>query len=130
MSLIRIPQLADPDGFYEELVEAQRELPDAESRKLMAKLVLLLANHIGDRHVLSEAIRRLRGQAVAVLRHAAVDSDAGQRHRRARRRSDQHPPRRQLAVGSPQPASYIGRNKWPNARLTFKGRCRPRTDRL
>jgi hypothetical protein len=57
MSLIRIPQLADPDGFYEELVEAQRELPDAESRKLMAKLVLLLANHIGDRHVLSEAIR-------------------------------------------------------------------------
>ncbi|MBT9597735.1 MAG: DUF2783 domain-containing protein [Vitreoscilla sp.] len=57
MSLIRTPQITDPDGFYEELVDAQRELPDGESRKLMAKLVLLLANHIGDRQVLSEAIR-------------------------------------------------------------------------
>jgi len=57
MPLIRTPHIADPDGFYEELVNAQRELPDDESRKLMAKLVLLLANHIGDRQVLSEAIR-------------------------------------------------------------------------
>lgn len=57
MPLIRTPQITDPDGFYEELVGAQRELPDDESRKLMAKLVLLLANHIGDRQVLSEAIR-------------------------------------------------------------------------
>ena len=57
MPLIRSPQIADPDGFYEELVDAQRDLPDAEARKMMAKLVLLLANHVGDRQVLSEAIR-------------------------------------------------------------------------
>lgn len=61
MSLIRTPHIADPDGFYEELVDAQRELDDTDSRKLMAKLVLLLANHIGDREVLSEAIRLARG---------------------------------------------------------------------
>src|SRR5205085_9107396 len=26
--------------------------------------------------------------------------------------------------------SYIGRKRWPNARLTFNGRCKPRTTRL
>jgi Protein of unknown function (DUF2783) len=57
MPLIRTPQIADPDGFYEELVNAQRELPDDEAQKVLAKLVLLLANHVGDRQVLSEAIR-------------------------------------------------------------------------
>ena len=29
-----------------------------------------------------------------------------------------------------RPAAYIGRNRWPKARLTFSGRCRPRTARL
>jgi hypothetical protein len=57
MPLIRTPQIVDPDGFYEELVKAQRDLPDDEAQKVLAKLVLLLANHVGDRQVLSEAIR-------------------------------------------------------------------------
>lgn len=56
MPLIRSPQLSDPDGFYEELVRAQRDLPDDEAQKVLAKLVLILANHVGDRQVLSEAI--------------------------------------------------------------------------
>jgi Protein of unknown function (DUF2783) len=56
MPLIRTPQLSDPDGFYEELVRAQRDLPDDEAQKVLAKLVLILANHVGDRQVLSEAI--------------------------------------------------------------------------
>lgn len=56
MPLIRTPHIDDPDGFYEELVAAQRDLPDAQAQKMMAKLVLLLANHVGDRGVLSEAI--------------------------------------------------------------------------
>lgn len=58
MSLNRAPRIADPDGFYEELLIAQRDLPDTEAQKFLAKLVLLLANHIGDRAVLSEAIER------------------------------------------------------------------------
>ena len=56
MPLIRTPQIEDPDGFYEELVDAQRTLSDHEAQKMLAKLVLLLANHVGDRAVLSEAI--------------------------------------------------------------------------
>jgi hypothetical protein len=57
MSLIRTPQIADPDAFFAELVDAQRDLGDHDAQKMLAKLVLLLANHIGERRVLSEAIR-------------------------------------------------------------------------
>lgn len=57
MDLIRTPRIDDPDGFYEELVNAQRDLPDAEAQKMLAKLVLLLANHVGDRQVLSQALQ-------------------------------------------------------------------------
>jgi len=56
MPLQRNPNLADADGFYEELVNAQRDLNDAQAERLLAKLVLILANHIGDQAVLSEAI--------------------------------------------------------------------------
>lgn len=55
-TLERQPRLADPDGFYEELIASQRELSDDEAALMNAKLVLTLANHIGDRSVLSEAL--------------------------------------------------------------------------
>jgi hypothetical protein len=54
------PRIADPDGFYEALMEAHRGLDPAASRRLDARLVLLLANHIGDDAVLREAIARAR----------------------------------------------------------------------
>lgn len=57
MNLIRTPQIAEPDGFFAELVDAQRGLDDQRAQLMLAKLVLVLANHIGDRAVLSEAIR-------------------------------------------------------------------------
>ncbi|UPY37412.1 DUF2783 domain-containing protein [Sediminicoccus sp. KRV36] len=50
------PRIADPDGFYAALMEAHRTLDAAASRKLDAKLILLLANHIGDMAVLHEAL--------------------------------------------------------------------------
>ncbi len=53
-------RLADPDGFYERLVDLHRGLDEAQSRIVNAKLVLLLANHIGDDDVLSEAMARAR----------------------------------------------------------------------
>lgn len=56
MPLIRTPHIADPDGFFAELVDAQRDLSDRDAQKMLAKLVLLLANHVGDRALLSEAI--------------------------------------------------------------------------
>ena len=48
------------DDFYERLVAAHRGLDDAQSTKLNAKLILLLANHIGDAAVLEQAIAAAR----------------------------------------------------------------------
>lgn len=45
-----------PDDFYAELLEIHEGLSKAESDALNARLVLLLANHIGDRQVLSQAL--------------------------------------------------------------------------
>ncbi|MBR1175300.1 DUF2783 domain-containing protein [Bradyrhizobium sp. KB893862 SZCCT0404] len=61
MQLRTTPNIADPDGFYQELIESQREMTEAEAELMNCKLVLILANHIGDRSVLSEAIERARG---------------------------------------------------------------------
>ena len=60
MPLIRDPHIPDPDGFYEELIASQRDLPDEQADLLLAKLVLILANHVGERAVLSEAIALAR----------------------------------------------------------------------
>jgi hypothetical protein len=48
------------DDFYETLIEAHRGLSDDASRLLNARLVLLLANHIGDLRVLREAVTAAR----------------------------------------------------------------------
>lgn len=58
------PNLPDPDGFYERLIEAHRGLDGPASRRLNARLILLLANHVGDAQVLDEALRIARGDAV------------------------------------------------------------------
>ena len=49
------PNIARPDDFYEALIELHRDLTPEESAKVNAKLVLLLANHVGDLDVLNEA---------------------------------------------------------------------------
>lgn len=46
----------DPDAAYVALVEARRGLTEDAAAALDAKLVLILANHIGDLDVLNEAI--------------------------------------------------------------------------
>ena len=60
MPLHHEPRIADPDGFYEELIASQRDLSDEEAASMNAKLVLTLANHIGDRDVLREALSLCR----------------------------------------------------------------------
>ncbi|NVJ90905.1 MAG: DUF2783 domain-containing protein [Methylocystaceae bacterium] len=57
MALNTKPNLAAPDDFYEELIDLHRDLSNDQSRDLNAKLILLLANHIGDVDVLSEAMQ-------------------------------------------------------------------------
>lgn len=59
------PNIADPDGFYAELIATHDGLTDSESHALNARLVLLLANHIGDRAVLTEALTEARRTGTA-----------------------------------------------------------------
>jgi hypothetical protein len=63
MPLNHEPNLADPDGFYEALIGAQRDLDEEQCALMNARLVLVLANHIGDRDVLDEALRVARPTA-------------------------------------------------------------------
>jgi len=60
--LITASQFPDPDSAYRALVEARRTLSDAEASALDTKLVLILANHIGDLEVLREAIAMAKGK--------------------------------------------------------------------
>ncbi len=48
------------DDFYEQLIDTHRGLGDEQSRLLNARLVLLLANHIGDLDVLQQALAAAR----------------------------------------------------------------------
>ncbi|MEJ6404420.1 DUF2783 domain-containing protein [Yoonia sp. 2307UL14-13] len=57
MGLNLTPNLTDPDGFYDDLVVAHDGLSKDESDALNARLILILANHIGDRSVLRAALR-------------------------------------------------------------------------
>ena len=63
MELITTPHLDSPDDFYEALIESHRDLDDDESQALNARLVLLLANHIGSLEVLQQALQAARGGA-------------------------------------------------------------------
>lgn len=50
------PNFTDPDAFYAALTDAHRECSEAESEQINARLILLLANHIGEQQVLEEAL--------------------------------------------------------------------------
>ena len=45
-----------PDDFYEDLIALHRGLSNRQSELVNAKLILLLANHIGDHDVLAAAM--------------------------------------------------------------------------
>ena len=54
------PNLDAPDDFYEALIDAHRDLSATQSHQLNAKLILLLANHIGQLDVLKQALQIAR----------------------------------------------------------------------
>ncbi|SFM34001.1 DUF2783 domain-containing protein [Variovorax sp. OV329] len=58
--LITDAHLESPDDFYEALIEAHQGLSTEQSHALNARLVLLLANHIGALPVLREALAAAR----------------------------------------------------------------------
>ena len=71
-TLVLTPNLREPgkryfrdfspgDDFYEALIDMHQGLSDEESERVNARLILLLANHVGDIGVLREAMRLARG---------------------------------------------------------------------
>jgi hypothetical protein len=63
-TLITDANLPAPDDFYEELIDLHRDLTDAQSALVNAKLILLLANHVGDPQVLRAAMAAARADVV------------------------------------------------------------------
>ena len=51
------PNFSDADAFYAQLTDLHRDRDPAESEVINARLILLLANHIGDQAVLEEALQ-------------------------------------------------------------------------
>lgn len=58
--LRRTLNLARPDDVYNAIVDAHRDLSDEQCRAFDARLILLLANHVGDEAVLHEALTAAR----------------------------------------------------------------------
>lgn len=50
----------DGDGFYEQLLDAHEGMTKEQSDLLNARLILLLANEVGDAKVLKECIEAAR----------------------------------------------------------------------
>ena len=59
------------DDFYEMLIDGHRGLSDEQSELMNARLVLLLANHIGDLRVLRDAIAAARAGVAGAAGEAA-----------------------------------------------------------
>ncbi|HXZ01418.1 MAG TPA: DUF2783 domain-containing protein [Stellaceae bacterium] len=54
------PNIPDADGFYEALIAAQEGLSEAEAEAFLLRLMLLLANQVGDQQALLDAIAATR----------------------------------------------------------------------
>jgi len=52
--------LQDADGFYEQLLDAHQGLSEQQSALLNARLILLLANQVGDARVLKDCVEAAR----------------------------------------------------------------------
>lgn len=55
-ALILKPNIDRPDDVYADLLAAHDGLTKAQSDALNARLILILANHIGDRELLRQAL--------------------------------------------------------------------------
>ncbi|MFO7549856.1 MAG: DUF2783 domain-containing protein [Haliea sp.] len=55
-TLITDSNFTNADAFYAALAEIHRDRSDAESAAINARLILLLANQVGDQHILEQAL--------------------------------------------------------------------------
>ena len=63
MALNLKKNIARPDDFYQELIDMQRDMSEAQVQLMNAKLILILSNHIGDAQTLSEAMSLAKDQS-------------------------------------------------------------------
>ena len=63
-SLLLTPNIARPDDLYDRLISLHEGLGDQQSAVVNSKLILLLANHIGDEAVIMEAIGHARRETI------------------------------------------------------------------
>jgi hypothetical protein len=61
------PHLQDADAFYEQLLDAHAGLSREDAELLNARLILLLANQIGDARVLKECVDAARQMPVTAV---------------------------------------------------------------
>jgi hypothetical protein len=61
-SLRRDLGFSDPDSVYEALIDAISDLEVEAATRVMAKMILLLANHVGDDAVVREVIAAARAE--------------------------------------------------------------------
>jgi hypothetical protein len=61
-TLVTTPNIQRPDDFYAELLALHEGLSKPESDAVNARLILILANHIGDRAVLAQAMATAKGR--------------------------------------------------------------------
>lgn len=54
------PNLPECDDFYAALLETHDGLEETQMHALNARLILILANHIGDTEVLTQALQAAR----------------------------------------------------------------------
>lgn len=59
------PNIDDPDTFYAELINMQLDLSEDDAQSTLSKLLLILANQIGDSEVLLAAIETARNHTLA-----------------------------------------------------------------
>ena len=60
----------EADAFYAELIAAQAGLSDEAAADWLARLTLILCNHIGDRQVLRQAFALARESDPALARES------------------------------------------------------------
>jgi hypothetical protein len=64
MAMKTSPNIPDGDAFYEALLAAAEGLSDSESEAFLLRLVLLLANQVGEQQVLLDAIAMARATVI------------------------------------------------------------------
>lgn len=60
MTLKLHPNATAPDEIYEAIIAMHEGLDDEESMKVNARMIIILANHIGDASIIKEAARVAR----------------------------------------------------------------------